>query len=226
MMLIAICGMQRSGSTFSFNIARELLKVRGGVCCSAIASTAIALENVTSNNLIIKNHELDGIGNSLLRVGAIKGICTIRDPYEAIESWMEVFGFTLEQSIVDFSAWLRSFQSFQEDVLVLRFDTIQEKPLKAILKIARHLGIYPSPIELYRLWKNYKKDSVGRTSNTMSANKDKTVDIGFSYFDKETFFHRGHVRLQKSVVLTPSERERIAAQIPDFLDFYHRFFRF
>ncbi len=128
-MFVAICGMQRSGSTFSFNIARELLKLRGGVSFSADASTASLLEVAQEKNLILKNHDLDTTGITLLKVGAMKGICTIRDPFEAIESWMDVFGFSLEESIIDFGKWLNSFHSIQHNVLIVPFGQFKTDPL-------------------------------------------------------------------------------------------------
>jgi hypothetical protein len=223
-MFVAICGMQRSGSTFSFNIAREILKLRDGVSFSADASTASLVNIAHEKNFILKNHELDEIGIALLKVDAIKGICTIRDPFEAIESWMEVFGFTLEQSITDFGKWLNSFQSIRLDVLILPFDLIQNRPIIAIWKIARYLGFTPSPMELFKLWKTYQKKSISKFSNTLSASSNETIDIGFSYYDKESFFHRRHVRLNKTVHLSPSQRDEIFRQVPGLREFYNAFF--
>jgi hypothetical protein len=224
-MFVAVCGMQRSGSTFSFNIVREILKHRGGVSFAAVASTASILDVAQEKNLILKNHELDEMGIALLKVGALKGICTIRDPFEAIESWMEVFGFSLEQSMIDYGKWLKSFQSIRHDVLILRFDLIQDRPIMAIWKIARYLGFTLSPIELLSLWRSYQKKSVSKFSNALSDSDSETVDIGFSYYDKESFFHRRHVRLNKSIHLSSSEREQIFCQVPGFKEFYATFFK-
>jgi hypothetical protein len=224
-MFVAVCGMQRSGSTFSFNIVREILKRRGGVSFAAVASTASILDVTQEKNLILKNHDLDEMGVALLKVGAMKGICTIRDPFEAIESWMEVFGFSLEQSMIDYGKWLTSFQAIQHDVLILRFDLIQDRPVVAIWKIARYLGFTLSPMEVLRLWRGYQKKSISKLSNELSGGSDKTVDIGFSYYDKENFFHRRHVRLDKNIQLTPLEREQVLCQVPGLKQFCDTFFR-
>ncbi|NUU39113.1 hypothetical protein, partial [Pseudomonas sp. C2B4] len=207
---------ERSGVALSFCGRR--------VSFDAIASTASLLDAAQEKNLILKSHDLDEMGITLLKIGAMKGVCTIRDPFEAIESWMEVFGFSLEQSMIDFGKWLKTFQSIQQDVLVLRFDLIQDRPIIAIWKIARYLGFTLSPMEFFRLWKSYQKKSISKFSNSLSANSDETVDIGFSYYDKENFFHRRHVRLNKTIKLSSSEREQVLRQVPGFSEFYNTFF--
>jgi len=55
-MILIIAGMQRSGSTFSFNVAREIFGTRGGASALAIDSLedVLALPNSTEH-FIIKN---------------------------------------------------------------------------------------------------------------------------------------------------------------------------
>ena len=58
-MLVSICGMPRSGSTFSFNIAREILENRGTVHFEATELTEQAINASNAQHIIIKNYRLD-----------------------------------------------------------------------------------------------------------------------------------------------------------------------
>ncbi|MFZ1317752.1 MAG: hypothetical protein WAQ56_00305, partial [Candidatus Nitrotoga sp.] len=67
-MIAIIAGMQRSGSTFSFNVVRKLLEARGGVTVFSTDAFDEALDaSMDSSNLIIKTHAPDHLTNLLLK---------------------------------------------------------------------------------------------------------------------------------------------------------------
>ena len=118
-------------------------------------------------------------------------VCTVRDPYDAIESWMDVFGFDLETSLLDFENWAVSFHSLRTYALVINFKEIESRPIIVIWKIAKHLGIRLTLFELATLYNRIKKDSVKTFSQKIQPDNKGVLDIGFSYFDKKTFFIEG-----------------------------------
>lgn len=212
-MLVSVCGMPRSGSTYSFNIVREFLGARGGVDAAASHVTDQVISESTAKHVVVKNHDVDAFGTRLLDIGAMKGVCTIRNPFDAIESWMDVFGFDLSQAVDDFQKWLVSYDKFKSSVLVLRFEDIEKRPLVVSWAIARHLGFIAGPLELLALKKKYSKASVRKISHQLKSDDAGVLDIGFSYFDKTNFFHRRHVRDEKKIVLSSNDRKVIISRI-------------
>ena len=212
-MLVSICGMPRSGSTFSFNIVREMLTHRGGVHSAASVVTDKIIGETSARHVIVKNHDVDALGVRLLEIGAMKGVCTIRDPFEAIESWMDVFGFSLDQAINDFQTWLDSYNEFKSSVLIVRYQDIERSPSLVAWRVARHIGVFLFPFELIALRRKYKKTTVSKTTNDLTLGGDDVLDIGFSYFDRKTFFHRRHIRQEKNVHLSIEDRKAIFERV-------------
>jgi hypothetical protein len=61
-----------------------------------------------------------------------------------------------------------------------------------IEKSVEYIGASCDQISIDALEKNYKKSTVKRKYDALVPGDD-TVDIGFSYYARETFFHRRHV---------------------------------
>ncbi|HEX6409545.1 MAG TPA: hypothetical protein VFZ88_03030, partial [Sphingomicrobium sp.] len=111
-MIVFIAGMPRSGSTFSFNIARRLLEDRGSVYQEPTGDLLGAFERLGgAAHLLLKGHSADKVTLQLAQLGAMKVVCTVRKPADAIASWMTTFGFTLEQSLGHMEDWLRMFSA-------------------------------------------------------------------------------------------------------------------
>ena len=99
-MIVFIAGMPRSGSTFSFNIVRRLLEARGSVYQEPTDDILGALERAgDATHLLLKAHQADDVTLALIKIGAVKAVCTVRKPEDAIASWMTTFGFTLAESL-------------------------------------------------------------------------------------------------------------------------------
>jgi hypothetical protein len=215
-MLVSICGMPRSGSTFSFNIVREILSRRGTTHWEASDETEVVLLASQDKNVIVKGHIPNQFGQRLLQTGAMKGVCTIRDPYDAIESWMDCFGFSLEESVAQFQNWAKVFNKVKEDTLVIRFTDIEERPATVIWRIARHLDIFLTPLEWIKIHRKYRKAASLALSKQISIDGEAVRDLGFSFYDTTTFFHRRHIRETKLVSLSESQKKYVRENIKDF----------
>lgn len=212
-MLLSICGMPRSGSTFSFNIARELLERRGTVYYEPTEDIERVIADSVADNVIIKNHNVNQTGIEMLKSGQMKGICTVREPLAAIESLMDIFGYDIDQSIYAFQLWIDSFNEFHRHVLVLAYQDIERKPLRSIIRIARFLDLRPSLLELVSLRNKYNKRQVMKLSNNMSQRAGATTDLGYTFYDNQNFFHRRHVRKEKNVALTAAQSDYIRSRL-------------
>lgn len=130
LLVVFIAGMPRSGSTFTFNIVRELLERRGTVYHEPHNCILAVLErSQNTNHLIVKAHSADAITLRFLSVGAAKVICTVRKPEDAIASRMQAFGFTLDEAIVQMSEWLSMFRALPASTLFLNFEEIENHPI-------------------------------------------------------------------------------------------------
>lgn len=221
-MIIIVAGMQRSGSTFSFNIARELMAVRGG----AEVLTTNFLEEVLrsaprAKNVIVKTHSPDDKMNRLIARSEAPCICTIRKPEDAIASWMKVFGFSIEESIQSYREWLSWHQSMKNNMLNIRYELIERRPLFAVMKIRRYLVGGYGFLESFNLSRKYSKRAVFELSRKIEKNSEGVVDVGFSFYDPNTFFHRGHVSgLQPAAAsqfLSEKEISHIRSSLREFL---------
>jgi hypothetical protein len=194
-MIVVVAGMQRSGSTFSFNVVREILHNRGRVSIISTNSMIDALTaSNTSENLIIKTHSPDDLMNTLIAKGAVKCICTYRKPEDAIASWSEVFGFPFEQSIQTILDWLKWHSTMKTYCVNCSYYDIEERTLLAILRIGRSLVFDMSFLEAIRIWLKYRKSKIKIQTDNMSIDDRSTINVGFTYYNNNNFFHRRHIR--------------------------------
>lgn len=193
-MIVFVAGMPRSGSTFTFNIVRGLLEQRGSLHQTPVESVLTALESTGSaDNLIFKGHAADEVTIKLVKLGAVKTVCSFRKPEDAIASWMDTFNFSLEASLCAMDCWLRMFREVRDYALIVPFDTIDNDPFTAARSIAQHVCPGSDPKEADAICRSFTKDRVQRLSQELVRGDPAIEDIGFSYYDKATFFHRRHV---------------------------------
>jgi hypothetical protein len=219
--IVIVAGMQRSGSTFSYNVVRELLNHRGGTLTYASNSLDDLLSDSSEvDNAIVKSHSPDKFINALLAKKGIPCVCTVRKPEDAIASWSQVFGFTLEESVETFANWLAWHQRMHVNMLNVSYEEIDRYPLLAINKISKYLLSKRTYLENLRIWQNNKKKKVYEES--MRLSKDQSVDIGFSFYDKVNFYHRRHVSSVKSrsaeELLSKDQLEFIRAGLSRYVD--------
>lgn len=197
-MIVVIAGMPRSGSTYTFNVARELLQMsRRGVNQITTNDFNEAMIEATNQNLIIKSHFPDETLLKLMSVGAVYCVCSYRSPEDAIASWMRTFDHPLEESIETVKTWLQHYEKIKPYALTVSYSTIDELPLKAILQIAFHLKIRLSLKSYFNIWIKYRKKKLFHSLKTMPKDEN-TQDMGFTYFNKDSYFHRRHINAIKS----------------------------
>jgi hypothetical protein len=193
-MIVFVAGMPRSGSTFTFNIIRGLLERRGRLHQTPVESVLSALEGVGSaEHVIFKGHAADDITLKLVRLGAVKVVCSVRKPEDAIASWMDTFGFSIEESLAAMERWISTYREVKKHALVLQFDTIDKAPFRAAWAVTQHVCPDATLEEAEAVCSSFTKESVLRLSERIANREGAIEDIGFSYYDKSTFFHRRHV---------------------------------
>jgi hypothetical protein len=197
-MIVVAGGMIRSGSTFAFNIVRELLSLTGPVrTYSANQLDTSELDEPGAGHVVVKSHSPDSQLLAAIDGGSVRCVCTVRRPEDAIASWLRAFGFPIENGIEMVRQWLEWHGRVRDKVLTIDYRVIEEQPRDAAEAIVAYLKLDADSLWLERLLEKYEKSALKKQLDGL-ANDEKTVDIGFSYYDRETFFHRRHISSERS----------------------------
>ncbi|MCL4383934.1 hypothetical protein M1116_00605 [Patescibacteria group bacterium] len=193
-MIVVIAGMHRSGSTFVFNAVRELLEKRG----KTIWISSDKYEDVMAlskgyKNIIIKSHLPDEGITRLVEEKKAVCIGTIREPQEAIRSLMRVFGFSFEISNKHIFNWLGWYQQNRKFVSIIKYQLVNHAPLIAVILVGWYIFAGLLIYESIKITKKYNKNRLRQKLKELKPDDANVVDAGFSYYDKETFFHRNHI---------------------------------
>lgn len=221
-MIVIVAGMYRSGSTFSFNIVRELLLVRGGATVFSSNSLDVAaLYNAQSANVVLKSHAPDELCTALIRLGAIDCVCTYRKPEDAIASWMHAFGYGIEESLTSMLQWIKWHRSVSQYALNIRYEDLAKTPRDVIQEIQRRVLKGGELSEAQALSEKYDRRRL-KTKYDELQQSDETINIGASYYDAATFFHRRHITYMRDraaeEVMTKDTIYRIRHELQGFVD--------
>lgn len=219
-MIVAIAGMPRSASTFSFNIVRELLGTTGNV--AAISDNTLNPKLAEgADHLIIKTHNPDQPLMELIAGKKIPCLCTYRKPEDAIASWVRIFGGTVESATAIIESWLEWHVKIHDKVLNLSYEQIETNQLDIITQIQRYLMGREDLSPAEKLNTIYQKSVLKEQTDALQKNDD-TTDIGFSYYDNKTFFHRKHISSIRSIAaeneFSPSQISTIRNHLIEYID--------
>ncbi|MDD1623180.1 MAG: sulfotransferase [Methylococcaceae bacterium] len=227
-MIVTVGGMYRSGSTFSFNIVREILCDLGSVVTVSDNILANALSaSEDSEHLIIKSHAPDELITSLINKRAILCICTYRKPEDSIASYVRVFGGTLESATSMVESWLEWHSKTHDRVLNIPYEQIENDPLGTIYQIQRYLTGAKDTAQAVILKEKYQKETL-KDQLDLLQKSDSTTDLGFTYYDNETYFHRKHISSIKSTTaleeFSQSQISKIRNRLSRFIDIEGNYF--
>jgi Sulfotransferase domain len=201
-MVIFCDGMIRAGSTWSVNVAIELLKSGYpnqrvfGFYSENPAVLAAAIRPRFSH-LVIKSHALDPSAYALCRSGAIKTIYTWRHPYDVVISSLNMFGRSVEHWIGYLPNALRIWSFHQEtnSACIVSYKALTTRPLATIAQIADYLGISIDPDRLSQIAETLSFERLKRFSQHIDEFRPPRLMRCDGYvFDRETLLHQDHIR--------------------------------
>ncbi len=204
-MIVVIAGMYRSGSTFSFNVARELLLRRGSLHQSTGPDIYEALSNSNTDHILLRAHELDATSIRLCQVGGARVICTTRHPTDAVASLIEVFEWSEEEAVERIRQWLHLYQEIKGVALTVNYSEIDRRPIGAVRQMGKYLVGRVGVGEILDIARRYSKANVKVTTDRLERSSPGVQDIGFSWYDNNTYFHRRHI----SSLRTRSAEQRL-----------------
>jgi hypothetical protein len=198
-----ICdGMQRSGSTWSFNVVKGLLQrcrpgeeIYGGYD-ENIAGFFASVPH-TARHVVLKCHLLDPVGKAMARSGQAKIIYTWRNLPDALVSFFNMFGGDFEHAFLVLTASLviYRFHVRGKNALMIGYDELMQQPREAIGRIAAHLGLEPDPAVMAQVAEEQSLEQVRRRVAQLDAVEDeRLVRHENTAYDPETILHRRHIR--------------------------------
>ncbi|NEX94958.1 hypothetical protein [Caulobacter sp. 17J65-9] len=212
-MIVIAAGMQRSGSIYSFNVLRDVLRRRGQLhqepTC-AVEAALVRAEAAGADHVLLKAHHADETLVRMLRVGAARAVCTVRRPDDAIASWIETFGVGLEESIAAMRVWLAFYQRIRDVALVVPYADVDRRPIRTAWRIGRWIDPRLSPVQAITIARRHAKAAVKARTDPLSPQDAGVADGGNSYFETATLFHRRHV---SSLVSRPADARLDADQL-------------
>src|ERR1700728_4667181 len=146
-MLVLCNGMPRSASTWSFNVAVELLRrvtdqpVHGGYDENTARFLKSSPRSVA--HLVLKSHLIDPVAQSLAQVGAANVIYTWRDVADAVVSFMRMFEVDFGRAYAVMAESLDLYQRYRTDgrTLILSYEEVTADHLRSVRKVAEFLRL-------------------------------------------------------------------------------------
>jgi len=193
--------MQRSGSTFAFNVARDLLRSRGQVYQDESGEADIVQALARSEgaeHVLMKSHAACPATVTLARHGAVRTVFTARRVEDAAASWIETFGWSEAETIEHLRTWLALYARLRGAALLVPYTQLDRRPWLAAWHIAHFLCRDATPAEAICIARRHAKARVKQRADALRSGDEGVADLGFSYYDRATLFHRRHVSSLRS----------------------------
>ena len=221
---LVICnGMIRSASTWSYNVALQLMRAAAGAAVYGDYSedTQAFLDAAPAGTRyrVLKCHMLDATARGLIAEGRVKVIYTCRDLADAAASFMRMFQYDFEHTLLALQGALDLYKLHRENgkALIVGYRGVTEQPLEAIGRIAGYLGIAAPPEVLSEIGKRTSLESSRARVEDLKSGVDADKLVRFDRFahDRETLLNLDHIRDGRSgygrALLTEEQRSRIDA---------------
>src|SRR6185312_7134741 len=112
----------------------------------------------------------------------------------------------------------RLYERIADHCLVIEFDQMERRPLVAAWRIAHYLTGENIPTWTWRTSRKFSKARVRKMTFEMKPEDRGIVDLGYTYHDRETMFHRRHVSDPSDRVRDPGVAREIRAGLARWVD--------
>ena len=224
-MIVLCTGMIRSGSTWSFNVCKNIMQRNGSLFSEYNESVESIFKERGNNfdNILIKCHGADEFGRLLIKHSCVKLVYTYRQPMEAIISGMQVFDKSFEEQLGSIKKSLE-FMLYQKKygAHIIHYDEIANNSLDTIRKISDYLGYVLELDEVLLINSKLSKENLKKFTDQISKNDKNVIDAGYTFYDKDTLLHRKHIRGEKSKnwkdILTQKQIEFAISSLKPYVD--------
>ena len=204
---IVICGgMYRSGSTWSFNVCRELVQLHGRRSGQPVASCFFNLLeldyflNARAASLpgpvVIKAHLLGEVTWQAIDAGRARAVVTIRDPRDCVASDMKFMSLDFEKSTERMVESLKNFPPSHHSphAFFVAYEQMMADRLGMIGRIAAHLGIEVNEQEILETDGRTNMDASKKICRSLHEGPAKEIDPDTGHpIDSATQLHATHI---------------------------------
>lgn len=134
---------------------------------------------------------------------------------------MDVFGYNFDTALYSVEQSIDWIISVKDRALIVRYPEIDCNFIRTSFTAQRILNFaygksswLDSLLAAYR----YRKAALKKQTDSMSRKEGEVVDLGFSYYDKNTLLHRKHIgnpQRLKSMSFTAEQEEKIRRHLGD-----------
>jgi len=183
-MKIVVTSGYRVGSTWCYNILRELMGVPGGFATDGDIDQQLR----RPNDNVIKIHLWRPI---FLPEEHIRVVCPFREATSQAASLLKVGRKPRDAAIQlilsqEYEAWLYQHRQWFYDVLLLRYNEIESDPVATATKLAGITGMKIPEKAIKKVAKKWGKEATAKYCASMSGP-----------FDGITFFRKNHITNSK-----------------------------
>lgn len=201
-MLVLCNGMPRSASTWSYNVAVELLKrtARGPVHGGYDENAARFLRSAppTASHLVLKSHRIDPVALTLAQIGAAYVIYTWRDVADAVVSFMRMFEVDFERAYAVMAESLDLYRRHRQSgtALILSYREITANHLDCVRRVADFLRLAADAAAIAEVDRLTALENVRRKVQEVGALEygHRLLRRDNTPYDPETLLNVNHIR--------------------------------
>ena len=225
-------GMQRSGSTWSYNVARLLLqhafgedKIEMGYVGEGEAlDSAIDQFPKGDKILLLKFHQATAATLDLTSSGDARTIFTYREPLNAIASGIDFSKTPLPHIVTSIDRSLQDMMKWHalSHAVVIPFEDITQKPISAIREIANALDLSVNDEVIRQVAAQTSYEALKQQVDKISEQPiQKLIQTSTSAYDPQTLLHIGHFpqgQRDWKTQLTPEQQQYAVSALQNWLD--------
>jgi len=238
----------RTGSTWLFNVAREILRLAGFTTLPKrppqqvhemleIARREAWPDNDPSRVWVLKIHGL------LLRrdIPQSRIITSLRDPRDVLVSFMRFMNTSFEHALETSAGVMRYAEAYRdfppELMLIVDYADIEARPATVAMTVARFLDAPLAPVDAQRIVERYSRERVRELTEQTTRSLQEKLAAGIAIprdevvlrdekveraFDVTTGFQTGHITSaipgEWRKLLSAEQKRRVSERFGDWLE--------
>lgn len=204
-MFVCCTGMARSGSTWSYNVCRELLDATGGPVIAGYYGEGAELDAFVESrglegfpgHVLLKFHQPADRLLGMICDGRARNVFTLRDPRDCIRSRMDFEAKPFDDALMGVAGNLIMYNLYAgaADTLFVRYEAMSVDPAREVRRIADYLGLAPGDDEIHRIAEATGLAAAQQKVDGLGARKDAgVIEVAGRRVDTETCLQTGHIR--------------------------------
>ncbi|MCX8506953.1 MAG: hypothetical protein ORN98_10145, partial [Alphaproteobacteria bacterium] len=223
-MIILCTGMMRSGSSWSYNAVRLLMKENSPKIASGYADDigrALA-EARDADHVIIKTHKPDGLGRALIRHHACRIVHSFRQPIETMASMMQSYDGDFDRQLTAIEAGfdILRFELDCGGVHFIWYDEILHHSTRRVQALAEYLGLDVPDAVIGKIAHNLSREVMIKATANLPAT-DRRQPIGRFLWTNKDALSKGLIRnapKPADKILNTAQRKWLSEKMAGLVD--------